>query len=282
MTRMTWDFILSGWAAITWPRHSRLPSVPSSPRMLTTARRSQVKALVSVSRVISATEAPGPGSGPGHTSAPRLIRVRVSSRLSSRYEALRESKLLPCKFTEHTSLVKMSSCIKLPKTKNIFIMLEYFLDAPYYTEFEFVFLMSLLFNIFPMHTKWMRKLTDRCLLHITVSHSSDIIDKAVPELTSQSFRVQNNFASSDATPHSALSRSEARHRRGVLPPRSLWSSLAPASRSAPARAGRVWQGAGLAVSRRWRGLMSPGSGSQPCCLARASTLLSSGAGQEVR
>ena len=79
------------------------------------------------------------------------------------------------------------------------------------------------------------------------------MDMAVPEFTSQSFRVQNNFAISAATPHSALCRSEARQRRGVLPALSLLSSLAPASSRTEARAGRAEQGAGLAVSSTCRG-----------------------------
>ena len=116
MTLMTWDFILSGCAAITCATHSRLASVFSRPRWLTTALRSQVKAELSVSRVISGTEAPGPGphrGSRGQTRAPRLISVRVTSILSSRYERLRESKLLPCKFTEHKRHVKN---VKLHKT----------------------------------------------------------------------------------------------------------------------------------------------------------------------
>ena len=80
-----------------------------------------------------------------------------------------------------------------------------------------------------------------------------IFDMAVPEFTSQSFRVQNNFAISAATPHSALWRSEARQRRGVFPLLSLSSSLAPASRRTETREGRAEQGAGLDDSSTCRG-----------------------------
>ena len=121
MTLVTCAFILSGCLPIRCARHSTLRPVLSSPRWLITARSSHVKALVSVSRVISATvRSPAPseqllggcaaaGSSSGQTRAPWLMSTRVSSMLSSRCATLRDSRLLPCKFTATHSQSRVSS-----------------------------------------------------------------------------------------------------------------------------------------------------------------------------
>ena len=77
------------------------------------------------------------------------------------------------------------------------------------------------------------------------------IDIIIPELTSQSVWVHKNCARAAASVQAPLSRRCCRHRRGVLPHSSLWSSLTPALTSCVTRE-RLAE-VGLEVSRRWSG-----------------------------